>query len=382
MNNIKDYKYQLIFFGDDFQLFDDIQKEVIKRLEDLKFPMEAFIVYRNMDAVKYDNKLPAYIIYSNNSKTPDSRIIPLIRTHKSEADPVLPLYNYDFTKEVFDELSEYNGEHKKNIDQISNSILEGFDLLRRRRRIFISYKRSESKKFALQLYSDLESRNYDVFLDTHSVGKAKRFQEELWHEMSDSDVVVLLNTPGFLESKWCREELARAESQRISVLRIDFSKAPDKNEELGLTYYVNVGKINKCKVVKKKILDEIALSIERLRARSIASRHDALVTELVNCGRNYGKNIIRNTYKTLQCVDSSGIKTHFIPAIGVPTSMDFHNTEKYVKDFIETPKDKLLFVYDSTCINNFWNEHLDWLSNQLKVKSLKKQSFADWFINN
>ena len=382
MNNIKDYKYQLIFFGDDYELFESIYEIVIKRLEELIFPMDAFIVYKNMEANIYDNKQPVFIVYSSKNKKLDKHLESIIRIHKMQGNPILPLYNNNFINEVCDELIEYNGEHKSNVDQIANLILEGFDLLRRRRRVFISYKRNESKNFALQLYNDLEARNYDVFLDTHSVGKAKLFQEELWHEMSDSDIVVLLNTRGFFDSKWCKEELAKAENLRISVLRIDFSKDPLKNEDLGLTFYVNVGKVNKDKIVKKKVFNEIALSIERLRARSLASRHDALVSELIQCGRDYGKVIVRTTYKTLQYIDTAGKKSHFIPAIGVPTSVDFHQAEKCTEHFKENDDDKLFFVYDSTCINKCWDEHLDWLTAQLKVKSLKKASFTEWFSNN
>lgn len=382
MDNVKDYKYQLIFFGDDYELFDSIYKIVVKRLEELNFLMDAFIVYKNIEAHIYDNKQPVFIIYSSKNKKLDERLESLIRIHKMQGNPILPLYNNNFINEVCDELIEYNGEYKSNVDQIANIILEGFDLLRRRRRVFISYKRNESKNFALQLYNDLEARNYDVFLDTHSVGKAKLFQEDLWHEMSDSDVVVLLNTPGFLDSKWCKEELAKAESLRINVLRIDFSKSSLKNEDLGLTFFVNVGKVNKCKVVKKEVFNEIALSIERLRARSLASRHDTLVSELIHCGRDYGKVIVRTTYKTLQYIDPTGKTSLFVPAIGVPTSVDFHQAEKYAEYFKENNNDKLLLVYDSTCINKCWDEHLDWLTAQLKVKSLKKTSFTEWFSNN
>lgn len=383
MNNIKDYRYQLIFFGDDNELFDSIREMVVQRLKEIKFPTDdAFIVYHDEEAANYDNKQPVFIVYSSKHKDLDARLERFISFHKKEGNPILPLFNDNFVRDVCSELTEYNGERKANVEQITNCILEGFDLLRRRRRVFISYRRSESRNFALQLYNDLESRNYDVFLDTHTVGKSKLFQEELWHEMADSDVVILLNTPKFLDSKWCREELAKAESQRICILRIDFGNVSFPKNELGLTFFVNVGRINRYKTVKKKVLDEIALSIERLRARALASRHDALLTELVHYGATYGKEIVRTTYKILHCTDSMGKKVHLIPAIGVPTSLNFHQTETYVESFRESKDDKLLVVYDSACINRTWDTHLDWLSNQLNVKSLKKQDFADWFANN
>ena len=134
MNNVKDYKYQLIFFGDDYELFDSIYKIVVKRLEELNFLMDAFIVYKNIEAHIYDNKQPVFIIYSSKNKKLDERLESLIRIHKMQGNPILPLYNNNFINEVCDELIEYNGEYKSNVDQIANIILEGFDLLCRRRR--------------------------------------------------------------------------------------------------------------------------------------------------------------------------------------------------------------------------------------------------------
>lgn len=38
--------------------------------------------------------------------------------------------------------------------------------------------------------------------------------------MTDCDVILLLNTPGFLESHWCKEELAEAGSKQIGIVQL------------------------------------------------------------------------------------------------------------------------------------------------------------------
>src|SRR5690606_38654447 len=85
---------------------------------------------------------------------------------------------------------------------------------------FISYKRSESSIVAIQLYELLEKNNFDVFLDTHSVDKGEDFQEELWHRMTDSDVILMLNTDGFLKSEWCNKEMEKAHIKRIGIVHL------------------------------------------------------------------------------------------------------------------------------------------------------------------
>ena len=106
----------------------------------------------------------------------------------------------------------------KRLDAITNLVLENLGLLRRTRRLFISYRRSNSSHEALQLRHELDARGYDVFLDTHSVPRGDDFQEVLWHRLADSDVVVMLDTPGFMTSRWTKEELAQAEAMTIGMI--------------------------------------------------------------------------------------------------------------------------------------------------------------------
>lgn len=379
-SNLPAFKYQLILLGNDLSTFQKIENLLFEKLDDLGVSKESFVILKNLEANQYKGNQPCFIIFSNTLKNFDSRLDSYIQQHQDESNTILPLYSYNFVNEVDTRLHAYNAENRNNIPQIVNYVLEGFNFLRRRRRIFISYKRSDARNFAVQLYDYLESRNYDVFLDTHTVAKATIFQEQLWHEMTDSDVVVLLDTPGFLESKWCREELALAESKRISVLRIEFRKATDdKGGLLGLTYSINVGKINKMKKVKEKILSQIAFGIESLRARSMASRQDTLITEFVQSGKTYGKSVIRHKHNILLYDNTS--KYVIIPAIGVPISTDFHMSENIAHKLGVTGDENIYIIYDNVKLLDQWNEHLDWLCSNLKVKSIKKTQFNDWFIN-
>jgi hypothetical protein len=93
-------------------------------------------------------------------------------------------------------------------------------LLRKRRRLFISYKRTESAMVAQQLYHALDERGFDVFLDTLSVRPAEQFQEHLWHRMTDSDVVILLYTKSAHASGWVEQEIERANGMKITVVQL------------------------------------------------------------------------------------------------------------------------------------------------------------------
>ena len=66
-------------------------------------------------------------------------------------------------------------------------------LLRENRKLFISYRRTDSSAVANQLFDAFVRNNYDVFLDTYSINPAKNFQEELHHRMTDCDVLIQLS---------------------------------------------------------------------------------------------------------------------------------------------------------------------------------------------
>ena len=83
---------------------------------------------------------------------------------------------------------------KSSPDRIFGALLECVGLLPRQRRVFLSYKRDEATAAAVQLFGELSSRQFEVFLDTHGIGAGVDFQEALWHQLCDVDVLVMLET--------------------------------------------------------------------------------------------------------------------------------------------------------------------------------------------
>lgn len=92
-------------------------------------------------------------------------------------------------------------------------------LLRRRvRRVFVSYRRSESQLQANQLHELLTKRRYEVFLDTVTIQPAAQFQRTLLDWLTDADVLLALATPGLTDSPWVMAELQHARSQNVGLL--------------------------------------------------------------------------------------------------------------------------------------------------------------------
>lgn len=138
--------------------------------------------------------------------------------------PVLPVASADgrITAEIPAQLRTLNcltyATHGPQ--RISTALLECVGLLPRQRRVFVSYRRDGASQAALQLFNAFSARHFDVFLDTHGIAPAEDFQAVLWHRLCDSDVLVMLDTPGYFESRWTSAEYGRALAKGISVLRV------------------------------------------------------------------------------------------------------------------------------------------------------------------
>ena len=187
------YKYQLILLGSiENPIIKGIKGQIISGIIDLKLPQDVInIIDRNNWKDEYVGNQPAFCIYLGNDNGPFEDLA-IVEKLIKDGTMILPVFFNDFSKEIPEELKKQNGIKYDDNQQsrIANIVLQAFELLRSTRKVFISYKRSESTSVAIQMYEALESHHFDVFLDTHSIEKGELFQEELWHRMTDCDVIL------------------------------------------------------------------------------------------------------------------------------------------------------------------------------------------------
>lgn len=390
------YKYQLIILGSDTPISQTLLALITKRIKELNLPADSLkIIDRNNFENEYLGNQPSFVFYfgdvSGNFKDTDiaSKLL-------KDGSMILPIYFTDdsFSKEIPKILENQNGIQYKNIeeDRIVNIALESFELLRSTRKVFISYKRNESTSVAIQLFEALESHNFDVFLDTHSVGKGQPFQDELWHRMTDCDVIVLLNTPDFLNSHWCKEEFAEAGAKQIGIVQLVW---PNHNVKMDDTSHISYPKQlvkenfendvfdNKdTSKLKSNMVEEIIKEVESVRARNLAARQDSLITDFRNIADRLGKKVVVQPERFLTEDLPTGLRRIFIPTIGIPQSNSCQTAE--IKNEMSSGKVSIRLIYDDLRIREKWINHLDWLNKNLNIdiKTLKKQEFESWLQKN
>lgn len=391
-----EYKYQLLILGTQVPEKYKILNKVFEKIKDLGLSQGIIrIIEEDSFNKEYMGNQPSFGLYfgdiDGNHKSLD-----ITQKLIKDGTMILPLFfgNQEgaFSKEIPCILSNQNGMQYKDIelDRIANIILESYELLRNTRKIFISYKRNESTSVAIQLYEALELYNYDVFLDTHSIAKGEAFQDELWHRMTDCDVIVLLNTPKFLESHWCKEEFAEAGAKKIGIVQLVWPNQDIKKIDSGshISYPIilknddfvdnNFNNKDKSKLVDLTV-EEIIQTVESVRARNLASRQDNLITDFRNIAEECGREVTVQPEKFLTEDLPSGKRIVYIPTIGIPQSTSCQSAE-IKKEMYRHDDVSIRLIYDDLRIRNKWLNHLDWLNDNFKkdILTLKKQEFKTW----
>lgn len=387
--------YQIIFLG-------DTTNEACRKVKDRFFELlnergydKQLIAILNRDLTLssrefggYDSAKPTFAFYFGKHDHRNKDVDALEKLMRN-GDAIYPVFFTTFEQEVPEILRPINGVMyvENNIDYIVNVAFEELRLLRKKRRMFISYKRSDSAAIANQLYDVLSRHQFDVFLDTYSICGATDFQAELHHRITDSDVLIQLNSPNFMDSQWCKEEISEANARQVGVLQINWPKvspgvANQLSEVKKLTHadFRRHASYNRnTSILKKAVLDEIAMKVEALRARNIAARQDGLTAEFVKEAERQGRTIIKEPMFLVEMRTDREV-WYYIPAIGVPQSMDCYESLEMLKKWLHGSKipNKVFLIYDNLRVLPRWIAHLDWMNQYLEVKTIKKQEFALW----
>lgn len=301
--------------------------------------------------------------------------------------PIIPTVaaTGDFGAHVPDFLQASNGLRRRADDpeltELAVALLECVGLLRRQRRVFVSYRRIESRSAAMQLHDLLTARGFDVFLDTHDILPGEPFQDVLWHRLCDSDVMVMLDTPTYFESKWTRQEIGRARAKEIHVLRVVWPEhKPSKLMDLAETIYLDRTQLNGADgPIVNKTADDIVLAVESVRSRSIASRYMSITGRLRAEVEKIGaavEGIGAHRAISVRLLDDRKIWAY--PVVGVPTAELLNDVANKAKraDQRETP----VLVYDHIGIRDQWTAHLKWLDDNITAVRALKVLEAGWIL--
>lgn len=260
-------------------------------------------------------------------------------------------------------------------ERVATALLECVGLLPRQRRVFLSYRRDEARQAALQLFDALSARVFEVFLDTHGITPAEDFQAVLWHRLCDSDVLVMLDTPGYFDSRWTSAEYGRALAKGISVLRIGWpgvNASPRASTASRIDLRADEVDAATGQLAEDAI-KRICRQLEIVRGQSHAVRSLNLFSKIqqaVECieGNVTGVGIHNAIYVTLR-----GEKQLVVfPTVGVPTSLTLNDAIDNAGGI------STAVAYDHIGLDKKWIEHLEWLGQNIQSARWVRATEAAW----
>ena len=323
-------------------------------------------------------------VYFGGAEAADAGVAETLMRASAPLIPTVAAHG-DFGRDVPAFLQAANGMRRRADDlgmtELAAALLECVGLLRRQRRLFVSYRRLESRTAALQLHDLLTARGFDVFLDTHDIRPGDPFQDVLWHRLVDSDVMVMLDTPGYFDSRWTRQEIGRARAKDIQVLRVIWPEhAPNKLTDMAETVYLDSTELEgRDGPIASTVAEEIVLRVERLRSRSIAARYLSITGKLRADVEKIGASVEGvGAHRAIAVRLLEGRKVWAYPVVGVPTAEILNDVAEKARraDQRAVP----VLVYDHVGIGDAWSTHLQWLDEQIRAVKAIKVSEAGWTL--
>lgn len=329
------------------------------------------------EAFRPDQERSSAAVYFGGSLARSADVVSVLRS----GVPVVPVVSSlgMVSREIPEALQSLNclALDEASMSRVAATTLECCGLLPRQRRVFLSYRRDEARQAAQQLFDALTLRQFDVFLDTHGVPPAEDFQAVLWHRLCDADVLVMLDTATYFDSRWTSAEFGRALAKGVMVLRVGWpdttpsirTETASRAELIPGELDAQSGKISDDAV--KRICDQI----EQVRSQSLAVRRLNLVSNVrLGIEKIGGRYLGTGQHGAIHVQLPDGRPVTLFTTLGVPTSAALHEAS------INSLGNDVGVVYDAIGLLPAWQRHLDWLGTQITAAKWLKAAEVSWLL--
>lgn len=279
--------------------------------------------------------------------------------------PIVPdLSNFtNLTPAILQTINGIALDRPESIAHIKNYVLTFFGFIERNRKVFVSYKRSDCQELARQLYDAFNHANFIPFLDAYTIEPGVDFQAHLLQELSDSEIMVFINTTDYGKSKWCIKELEKASQMSVGIVEIRFESSTEYNEAI-LAPKIEMGTLlPPNSQYNKSAIDHIVNGVEKYRAESYALRRD-------NNVKLFKEKYDMIHFETLfpNILYSNRDKVAGVIMNHIPSSTDAQNAFNTLQEKLKVNEQwKCNLEYYGACCSPKWQRHYTWLNNFLPI---------------
>ncbi|TQN42486.1 TIR domain-containing protein [Blastococcus colisei] len=212
------YRIVMVHAGEDAWAR-EVEGEVRAAARSAGLPDKRIVV---VDDVPHDADSPAAVVYlattAGGTVTGDK-----LRRLAEAGYPVVPVFpsgHTDVRALMPPPLERLNAIDWGDRRRVALVVLRALGLGEEDRKLFLSYRRTDAGRLALQLHTALVQRGFDVFLDRFSVDVGVDFQRQIHVDLADKAFVLFIESLSARDSRWVEEEVAYAMRHHISHLAL------------------------------------------------------------------------------------------------------------------------------------------------------------------
>lgn len=273
----------------------------------------------------------------------------------------------EFKTMIPDNLRKINGfflkkDDPSSIQRLKNFIASYFGLINSNNKVFISYCRDDIENLAQKIFDELIKKKYHPFLDSYSINTGVDFQEYLLHELVDSDIIILLDTPKFNSRPYCMEEFNIANQERIPVLDIRFQIDPRFNFHDFCDYWETEISCEDANT-NEKLVGDILDRMEKCMVRAYHFKKKHILDEFDAKNKRSGKKFVEQG-GFLSCDQT---RECFYPLTRIPSTKDLYDVnEKFNTRPALSSYNKQILYNGNYCRADILEE-LKWLNKHLPI---------------
>lgn len=313
-----------------------------------------------------DERQPLLCLYYGATKEDKNKVYPMDLKRRAANQEVLPIIDnpIHFNDYIPSDIGSVNAfilSDATKVEKLKNRILSWFGLLDNTRKIFISYKRSDTSALAHQLFDSMIKMGYIPFLDSYSIESGVDFQEYLMNEISDADMFIMLNSSNYDQSEYTKAELVAASHLGIGILQVTFPESKNFPEAVFSSKILLKEQLPPLEKYSDVIVNDIIYQMERYRAQGFQTKRRILIDGLRS--RYLGMTMTTLEDGSITVEESNSV---YYPVTHVPTSEDLELAYKSMQKLnLPSSVMKRICYYGIHCRHNKRN-HLKWL-NECKL---------------
>ena len=357
-----------------------------RTLEALGASGERLAIIDQSDVAALDVEVPRVAVVFCRESMSGTEIEAIGRC-RAHGMPIVPVTEdlTRFTQVAPKEVGKFNGFQLADtleVGELAGLMLELLGLQRSKRKIFISYARIDGSAMARQLREAFAARWYSVFLDTVSIRPGAVFQESLKQELADSDVVVLLSSPGAPGRPYVEEEVTFATQARVGGVEVVWPDHDRLREgALFMPIFLERREIVSDGDGRKSLTPEAVLKVLRrvadLRTALQRQREEGLLRTIGGYSASKGFDAVPYLGRHIELRQRQGaMRVRLDVALGVPTSHDLERS--FSKGEPRPPKGRL--VYSRVGITDQQSAHLNFFGAELNPDLLDPKDALQWAV--